>query len=140
MMFGENLNLLLHDSCLNLHGNNNGRVVCAQRETLLPELGTRQHCRDNMSMTTFPGQTIIVHYGIMSIYSLWLLHLDTPRPSPFFIFFLVSTAPLRCRIVVVAKLNQFRVPSAACYLQHVTVGVELVAHLLGVVDKGHLAL
>ena len=38
------------------------------------ELGTRQHCHDNV--TTISGQTIFA-YGIMAIYSLLLLHLDT---------------------------------------------------------------
>ena len=47
----------------------------------------------------------------LHLYSLCLLYLDTAIFT-FFTFFLVSEAPLRCRVVVVAKLNNCRVPSS----------------------------
>ena len=43
---------------------------------------------------------------------LWQLHLDT-EVLTFFECFLVSEAPLRCRVVVVAKLSNCRVPSSS---------------------------
>ena len=44
-------------------------------------------------------------------YSLWLLHFDT-EASIFFVFFRVTEALLRCRVVIVAKLLKWRVPSS----------------------------
>ena len=70
---------------------------------LLPEPGTLQHCRDNATM--FSGQHI-VECGIMSIFVV------ASPPRTFFVFFLVSEAALRCRIVVVGKLINCRVPSS----------------------------
>ena len=68
----------------------------------------RQHCRDTVTM--FSGHTI-VGYCIMSFrcgYSIW-----TPKPLKKIEFFLVLETLLRCRVDVVAKLNNSKVPSSA---------------------------
>ena len=62
----------------------------------LPELGMPQRCRDNVTM-----------------FLVWLLHLDTEAFSQ---FFLVPDALLRCRVVaVVAQVYNCRVLSTELY-------------------------
>ena len=56
---------------------------------------------------------------VTAVYSLWLLYVDIEALT-FFVFFLVSEAPLHCRVealpccrvVVVAKIKNCRVPSS----------------------------
>ena len=45
---------------------------------------------------------------------MWLLHLDT-KTLTFFVFFLVTEAPLRCHIEVDTKHSYERVFSAVCF-------------------------
>ena len=58
------------------------------------ELGTRQHCRDNVTM--FSGKKLLIK--ALCQCSLWLLHWDT-EAFTFFVLFLVSEAPFLCRFV-----------------------------------------
>ena len=48
---------------------------------LYPDLGTRKHCCDNAAM--FSGQKTVDYIvcSIIYVHTLWLLHLDTARPS-----------------------------------------------------------
>ena len=71
-----------------------------------PELGTRQFCLDNA--TLFSGHKAVIFCNI-TVFA-WLLHLDT-QIEIFFEFCLVPEALLRCRVVVVAKLKNCRMPS-----------------------------
>ena len=67
------------------------------------ELGSRQHCRDNVTMLS--GQNT-VDYGIMSIFVGAILHWCTETFT-----FSHCFSPLYCRVVEFAKLNIFRVLS-----------------------------
>ena len=60
-----------------------------------PELGMRQHCRDNVTM--YPGLQMFV-FVVATPFRHRDLHI--------FRFFLVSEDPLRCRVVVFEKLNK----------------------------------
>ena len=64
--------------------------------------------RDNV--VKFSGQIIGDFCIVSTVYSLRLFHLDT-EVFTFFGFFLVTEALLRCRVVVVAKLNNCRMLS-----------------------------
>ena len=80
------------------------------KEHLFPnikaELGTRQHCRHNVTM--FSSHNVF-GYCIISIYFLWLY---PSRHRDLFKFFLVPEARLHCRVFIVAKLKNCRVPSS----------------------------
>ena len=58
----------------------------------------------------FPQKKLLIN-GIMCIYVVAILHLDTDVHT-FFPLFLVTEAPLRCRVVVVVQLKNWRVPSS----------------------------
>ena len=66
-----------------------------------PELGTRQHCCDNVTMI---AGLKVVGFSIL-LYLLWQLRLDT-KTSIFFEICLIPEALLLCRVVVVAKLKK----------------------------------
>ena len=51
----------------------------------------------------FPQKKLLIN-GIMCIYVVAILHLDTDVHT-FFPLFLVTEAPLRCRVVVVVQLK-----------------------------------
>ena len=70
---------------------------CNFSQRKLPELGTRQHCRD--SVTMFSGQKWLII--ALCLPSVWLLHLYT-ETLLLLIFFHVPDALLHCRIVTVA--------------------------------------
>ena len=72
------------------------------------ELATRQYCCDNVTM--FSGHKVVV-IAIL-LYLLELLHPVT-KTKIFFKFVLVPDALLRCRVVVVAKQKNCRMPSYA---------------------------
>ena len=59
------------------------------------ELGTRQFCRDNVTM--FSGHKVVIYNNITVF--VWLLHLDTLRSKYFSIFFLVPEDLLRSPVV-----------------------------------------
>ena len=67
---------------------------------------------DNSAATTWPcfKATKLLVIALL-LYSLWQLHLDT-KTLTFFTFFRVPEALLRCRVVIVAKLNNRNVPSS----------------------------
>ena len=77
---------------------------------LLAQLRTRQHWRDNVTM--FSGHYRDGYRIAFCLYFLWLLHLDSETITCFR-FYQVPGALLSCRVVVVAKLNNCRVPSSA---------------------------
>ena len=75
-----------------------------------PELVTRQHCRDNVTMFSV---------RLICLYSTCLLHLDN-EVLRFFIFFLVPDALFYCRIVVVAKQTIVACPALLFSLSPIT--------------------
>ena len=66
--------------------------------------------RDNTATTCFLNKQLFII--ALHLYSLWLLHYDTEALT-FFKKFLVTEALLRCCVIIVAKLNNCRVPSSA---------------------------
>ena len=82
---------------------------CKQISGLSTELGTRQYCRDNV--TRFSGQTIVDYCTLTISFVVTLLR---HRAVTFFVRFLDTKAIfyVRCRVVVVAKLKNWRVPSS----------------------------
>ena len=80
----------------------------------LSELGTRQFCRDNVTMLS--GHKVVCnwHFTIFIVATpsghggLTIFRFSGP--------WLVLEALLRCRVFIVAKLKCFRVPSSAIYI------------------------
>ena len=85
----------LKQNFIELYSNNYSTVYSFVYKLL--ELGTRLHYRDIVAML------------MLSLYSLWLLHLDIETLT-FFVFFRVNETLIRCRVVIVAKLQHCRVP------------------------------
>ena len=82
--------------------------------SLFSELGTRQFCRDNV--TTLSGHKVVCncHYTIFIAATPsrhWGITIFRFFSSPW----LVPETLLRCRVVVVAKLKNCRVPSSDCF-------------------------
>ena len=63
------------------------------------ELGTQQFCRDNVTIFSVHKVVCNCHFTIFVV-------------ATIFNFFLVPEAVLHCRVVVVAKLKNCRVPSS----------------------------
>ena len=64
----------------------------------------------------FLGQNIVCIIVLLYVYirCVYLLYLDTDALK-FVVYFLVAEALLRCRVIVVAMLNNCRVPSYALF-------------------------
>ena len=80
---------------------------------LVSELGTRQHCRDNVTM--FSGLKVvgftIATIFVVSTQSTVCRH----RDHNIFQIFPVPEALLCCRVVIVAKLKHCRLPSSVFF-------------------------
>ena len=74
---------------------------------------SQSRARDNTAATTLPCFQAIKWLSNIAkcLYSVWVLHLDTEARTCI-VFFLVTEAYLRCRVVAVAKQTNCRVPSS----------------------------
>ena len=93
--------------------------LCWTPQTLhlyFSELGTRQFCRDNVTM--LPCHTVVYncHYTIFIVATPsrhWGLTIFRFFSGPW----LVPEAILRCRVVIVAKLKNCRMPSSGIFIK-----------------------
>ena len=87
--------------------------------------------------TTWPYiQPKFVDYCIMStIRCDYVLHLDIEALT-FLVFFLVTEALLPCRVVVVAKIKNCRVPSSECDMSCFRRAMHYKCYLNTMVRKG----
>ena len=77
----------------------------------IEELGTRQFCRDNVTIFSGPKVVCYCHFNLFVVATTsrhWGLTIFRLFSSPW----LVPEAMLHCRVVVVAKLKSCRVPSS----------------------------
>ena len=82
--------------------------------SIFPELGTRQLC-DNTATTTWPCfQAKKMVDIVLWLHSVWLLHLQIPRPKknygPWCSIYVVALLRCRCR-----EAKNCREPNSACY-------------------------
>ena len=72
------------------------------------ELGTQQHCRDNVTMFSGQKNCCLLHY----VHVRFGYPIYTPGPYHLSYLFVVTKALLRCRDVIVAKQKKCRVSSS----------------------------